>query len=97
MDAEAGQYAQREWEFARREGYGSPYAEPKLVVTPLWELRLIRKPPEPFPHTGRRAMCARCGANMPSTALLAFYPERIEERPKEECDLYIHQCEEEMT
>jgi len=86
-DVEAELYAQREWEFARR------YPEPKLVVIPAWQLRLVREAPEPRPYTGRLAVCPRCAAGPPSALLLAFYPGMVEERPGEENNLYIHECE----
>ncbi len=87
LDAQAAIDAQREWDIGRRdEGYE------KLVVTPTWELRPVAKAVDARPYTGRQAKCPDCGATPPSALLLAFYPDRIKERPGEECDLYIHEC-----
>lgn len=96
LDAQTAIDAQREWDATRREEHNHARLTgehcQKLVVTPAWKLRLVREIPRAQPYTGRWAACPRCGAGPSSPLLLAFFPGMIEERPGEECDLYIHQC-----
>ena len=100
LDARTALDAQRQRDLDRRDDQNhwrrAGQSPEKLIVTPPWEFRPVAKPPEPQPYTGRWAACPRCGASPPSAPLLAFFPGMIEERPGEERDLYIHQCEEEM-
>ena len=97
-NVEAELYANREWDADRRDDriHAEQTGEhcQKLVITPAWKgpclpLRIV--------NDERHAVCPWCGAGWWSEGLLAFFPGMIEERLEEECDLYLHECEEEMT